>query len=75
MTDLMLTVMLHSWQSWLLPVSLHPAVVGPVGLLDAPVVCDVLSLGVDSVEALVDGLSRVVAVLPDDAVRSVQELV
>ena len=72
MTDLVLTVMLHSWQSRLLPVSLHPAVVSPVGLLDAPVVCDVLSLGVDSVEALVDRLSRVVAVLPDDALGLVQ---
>ena len=75
MTDLVLTVMLHSWQSRLLAVSVHPAVVGPVGLLDPPVVRDVLSLGVDSVEALVDRFSCVVAVLPDNAVRSVQELV
>ena len=71
----MLAVVLHPWQSWLRAMSLHPAVVGPVGLLDPPVVGDVLPLGVDSVQGLVDRFSCVVSVLPDDAVRSVQELV
>ena len=74
-TDLVLTVMLHSRQSGLLSVSLHPAVVGPVGLLDASVVGDILSLGVDAVQGLVDRLSGVVPVLPDNTVGSVQELV
>ena len=39
------------------------------------VVGNVLSLGVDPVELLVDGLRRVVPVLPDDALGLVQELV
>ena len=73
--DLVLAVVLHPWQSGLWSVSAHPAVVGPVGLLDPSVVRDVLSLRVDSVQALVDRLSRVVPVLPDDAVGSLQELV
>ena len=39
------------------------------------VVGDVLALGVDPVELLVDRLRRVVPVLPDDALGLVQELV
>ena len=39
------------------------------------IVGDVLALGVDPVELLVDSLRRVVPVLPDDALGLVQELV
>ena len=44
-----------------------------VGLLDAPVVGDVLPLRVDSVERDVDLLCCVVAVLPDDTLSLLQE--
>ena len=39
------------------------------------VVGDILTLGVDPVELLVDGLGGVVTVLPDDTLGLVQELV
>ena len=41
----------------------------PVGLLDAAVVCDVLALRVDAVEAEAEALDLVAAVLLDDAAR------
>ena len=47
--------------------------VGIVRLLDATIVSNVLSLGVDPVQVDGDrGPGRVVAVLPDDALRLVQ---
>ena len=50
-------------------------VVGLVSLLDTSIVSNVLALCVDPVEGLVDCLGRVVAVLPDDAVGLLEELV
>ena len=90
-------VVLQSWQSWLLPVSGHPArigriidiralltnatwrigtpVVGPVRLLEASVVSNILPLSVHPIEGLVHGLGGVIPVLPNDAVGLLQELV
>ena len=50
-------------------------VVGLVSLLDTSIVSNVLALCVDPVEGLVDRLGGVVAVLPDDAVGLLEELV
>ena len=60
---------MYSWHVFFL--ILLP-VVGLVSLLNASIVSNVLALCVDPVEGLVDRLGRVVAVLPDDALRLVQ---
>ena len=66
-----------SWIGWvsLALFAVCSPVISLVRLLEAPVVGNVLPLGVHPVEGLVHGLGGVVPVLPDDAVGSLQELV
>lgn len=61
-------------QDWLLPVVGGPLKVGVIGLLDATIVSDVLSLGVHAVQRQVNLWSSVVAVLVNYALGLLDEL-